>query len=600
MEGSISSKALFYDENLPKGTIVYTDDAYLTDDIIATLRSTTSDYQEETIHRTVNGERKIDVFRIPPRVTFWMSTVDSIQDEQLATRFFFGDTDGSETQDIKVNKNQKKRVTTPYSIENDPDVLTCRCIFDTIFQNEYSVFVPCADAITWNDMEHRRNFDKFLDLLQAVTLFNFKQRKTAYGGIVSTLDDFDRAIGIYNGTSANNATNLNGKEMAIMKCIQGSINRTITFTEIQEKTGFKETSLRYTIDGRNGKEGLLGKVKGLYKLDKNETVSLSEDKKETTKSTVYKYNGDLFEVSSKLFQSVATIDRDKAERLTCEFIEADNENTHNSHNSHTTLTQNVRDKNDCSKDNISNNNTIITNIGEREGNCENTENQNDDSFVDKNVNNFSCDSSMRDICEDSPKIGQLMTKANVRDDVRGLTMVSNDNENKYESCVRVEEKTRVVHCQKEPYDIYIGRAMPNFRLKESKWHNPFKEGKDGTLQEVIEKYKVYLQSKPELLEAIFELKGKVLGCWCKPLPCHGDFLAELANKEKTKNTDSTIEELLRKALKNYAWSSEYNGVVESIPAFVSKFNERTPEYKQGLGFQAVLSNAERLSARGWK
>ena len=26
-----------------------------------------------------------------------------------------------------------------------------------------------------------------------------------------------------------------------------------------------------------------------------------------------------------------------------------------------------------------------------------------------------------------------------------------------------------------------------------------------------------------------ELKGKTLGCWCKPNNCHGDILIELAN-----------------------------------------------------------------------
>jgi hypothetical protein len=28
-----------------------------------------------------------------------------------------------------------------------------------------------------------------------------------------------------------------------------------------------------------------------------------------------------------------------------------------------------------------------------------------------------------------------------------------------------------------------------------------------------------------------ELKGKKLGCWCKPNACHGDVLAELADDE---------------------------------------------------------------------
>ena len=82
--------------------------------------------------------------------------------------------------------------------------------------------------------------------------------------------------------------------------------------------------------------------------------------------------------------------------------------------------------------------------------------------------------------------------------------------------------TKVVHCKKEPYDIYIGRP--------SKWGNPFVVGKDGTREEVIEKYINWLESRPELLNSIYELKGKTLGCWCHPKACHGDILAELANK----------------------------------------------------------------------
>ena len=81
--------------------------------------------------------------------------------------------------------------------------------------------------------------------------------------------------------------------------------------------------------------------------------------------------------------------------------------------------------------------------------------------------------------------------------------------------------TRVVHCKREPYDVYIGRP--------SKWGNPFKIGVDGTREEVIEKYRNYIQNSP-LLEYIQELKGKTLGCYCKPAACHGDILAELVEE----------------------------------------------------------------------
>ncbi len=88
----------------------------------------------------------------------------------------------------------------------------------------------------------------------------------------------------------------------------------------------------------------------------------------------------------------------------------------------------------------------------------------------------------------------------------------------------------VVHCKKEPYDVYIGRPVPRSRLKASVWGNPFVIGKDGTREEVMEKYRAWLLSNTELLKRLPELKGKVLGCWCAPEACHGNILSEMANR----------------------------------------------------------------------
>ena len=82
--------------------------------------------------------------------------------------------------------------------------------------------------------------------------------------------------------------------------------------------------------------------------------------------------------------------------------------------------------------------------------------------------------------------------------------------------------TTVVNCKKEKYDVYIGRS--------SKWGNPFQIG-PYTREEAIEKYRVWINNNPFLLGDIDELKDKILGCWCKPKACHGDILAELANKK---------------------------------------------------------------------
>jgi hypothetical protein len=92
---------------------------------------------------------------------------------------------------------------------------------------------------------------------------------------------------------------------------------------------------------------------------------------------------------------------------------------------------------------------------------------------------------------------------------------------------------KVVHCKKAAYDVYIGRP--------SKWGNPYshKTGttakyKTDTRAEAIEKYREYILhgDGKHLLKDLHELKGKTLGCWCSPLPCHGDILSQLIDELK--------------------------------------------------------------------
>jgi hypothetical protein len=70
--------------------------------------------------------------------------------------------------------------------------------------------------------------------------------------------------------------------------------------------------------------------------------------------------------------------------------------------------------------------------------------------------------------------------------------------------------------------VYIGRP--------TKWGNPFVIGRDGTRQEVVQKYKDYILSNESLLAQIHEIRAKDLICFCAPLQCHGDVLIELANQ----------------------------------------------------------------------
>ncbi|MCE0958027.1 DUF4326 domain-containing protein [Pseudomonas putida] len=78
------------------------------------------------------------------------------------------------------------------------------------------------------------------------------------------------------------------------------------------------------------------------------------------------------------------------------------------------------------------------------------------------------------------------------------------------------------------YDVYIGRG--------TLWGNPYQMGKEGTREEVIAKFaydfeKRFLKLPEKFDENIEKLRGKTLGCHCKPAACHGDVIANYLNSQ---------------------------------------------------------------------
>lgn len=82
-------------------------------------------------------------------------------------------------------------------------------------------------------------------------------------------------------------------------------------------------------------------------------------------------------------------------------------------------------------------------------------------------------------------------------------------------------------------DVYIGRRMTmgGWNLPESKWANPFTIKEYKTAEEVCKRYEAYmrkrLETEPRLKEELGLLRGRRLGCWCAPKPCHGNVLVRL-------------------------------------------------------------------------
>ena len=101
-------------------------------------------------------------------------------------------------------------------------------------------------------------------------------------------------------------------------------------------------------------------------------------------------------------------------------------------------------------------------------------------------------------------------------------------------------QSKVVHCMRESYDVYIGRGKDpaTGELPAVPWGNSYSHKQvPGTKwvnsrDEAIAKFRAdlwfRLKFQPGAMEQVAALHGKTLGCWCHPKACHGDVLVKAA------------------------------------------------------------------------
>ncbi len=107
--------------------------------------------------------------------------------------------------------------------------------------------------------------------------------------------------------------------------------------------------------------------------------------------------------------------------------------------------------------------------------------------------------------------------------------------------------TTVVNVRESDCDLYVGRGgwgKGGKRYGRSVWANPYRVGRPFSSsrpreyeqpyvgkvlsrEDAIALYRLYIVERVDLLASLGELRGRMLGCHCKPLACHADVLVEL-------------------------------------------------------------------------
>ena len=113
------------------------------------------------------------------------------------------------------------------------------------------------------------------------------------------------------------------------------------------------------------------------------------------------------------------------------------------------------------------------------------------------------------------------------------------------------DETRVGHCKADETDVYVGRGPDGRNVLNTHsdgrrgWlGNPFALEDGHSREESVELFREVFEQKldecPEFRDAVRDLSGKRLGCWCQRLnedgpACHGEVIAEWADRLAANN-----------------------------------------------------------------
>jgi hypothetical protein len=159
---------------------------------------------------------------MPPRLVWWLSSVESVADDQLKDRQYSLDIDEGKDHSREVSdflRCSRAQKTVRFSVDYRIEV--AREIISQIKEHEpFQVVIDCAKDADWRVKSDHRTQNKFWDLVEAFAILRFKQRHIDEDGwLHATVEDFNEAKTIFMRRKANHRTGLTNAQTRIVKSV---------------------------------------------------------------------------------------------------------------------------------------------------------------------------------------------------------------------------------------------------------------------------------------------------------------------------------------------------------------------------------------------
>jgi len=248
LEGSLSPMSLLYlgrEGRLKPGMVLFSDDVEY-EPIVPIFKRSTSAFQRTVRHFTVLGgkEKRAEVLEIPPRFVWWLTSVESVANDQAFDRQYPISTDSSPGHKKRVAAeiaNRRSRRET--KLAEDEGVLVARALLTDIFDNgPFKVVIPQAEGAEWVRSSDFRGQEQFWDLVDALTILRWRQRQMDRDGYLMAEDvDVLDAKELMMAHKQSHVLDLTEAEIALVGVLLDGLPR--TQKELCEALGLSQSTV---------------------------------------------------------------------------------------------------------------------------------------------------------------------------------------------------------------------------------------------------------------------------------------------------------------------------------------------------------------------